>query len=217
LSSDSGAPTGLSKVRWTRTTVGGPNDLGGSVTPPMPELVGHAPLPNAGILYSSDSSSPCHGAILQCRLASLVPAPTSSNNIVVGLHWPTPSLIVQALRVPVLHAPSRRTTQTPPLFTRAWLDSHLHDLVVDLAAAPAEQLGVMGGDSSVRRPQGARRNDGIGNFSCARGLRDELNYWWAIVALALCFNISHQFGMLALSMWVGDIRINRSSVISERS
>ena len=28
----SGAPAGLSKVRWTRTTVGGPNDLGGSVT-----------------------------------------------------------------------------------------------------------------------------------------------------------------------------------------
>jgi hypothetical protein len=27
-----GAPAGLSEVRWTRTTVGGPNDLGGSVT-----------------------------------------------------------------------------------------------------------------------------------------------------------------------------------------
>jgi hypothetical protein len=26
------ASTGLSNVRWTRTTVGGPNDLGGSVT-----------------------------------------------------------------------------------------------------------------------------------------------------------------------------------------
>jgi hypothetical protein len=35
LSSDSGAPTGLSEVRWTRTTVGGPNDLGGSVTPSL--------------------------------------------------------------------------------------------------------------------------------------------------------------------------------------
>jgi hypothetical protein len=32
LSSNSGAPTGLFEVRWTRTTVGGPNDLGGSVT-----------------------------------------------------------------------------------------------------------------------------------------------------------------------------------------
>jgi hypothetical protein len=32
LSSDSGTPTGLSKVRWTRTTVGGPNDLGSSIT-----------------------------------------------------------------------------------------------------------------------------------------------------------------------------------------
>jgi hypothetical protein len=32
LSIDSGAPTGLSEVRWTRTTVGGPNYLGGSVT-----------------------------------------------------------------------------------------------------------------------------------------------------------------------------------------
>jgi hypothetical protein len=28
----SGAPAGLSEVRWTRTTVGGPNDLGDSVT-----------------------------------------------------------------------------------------------------------------------------------------------------------------------------------------
>jgi hypothetical protein len=28
----SGAPAGLSEVRWTTTTVGGPNDLGGSVT-----------------------------------------------------------------------------------------------------------------------------------------------------------------------------------------
>jgi hypothetical protein len=26
------ASTGLSEVRWTRTTIGGPNDLGGSVT-----------------------------------------------------------------------------------------------------------------------------------------------------------------------------------------
>jgi hypothetical protein len=33
LSSDYGASTGLSKVRCTRTTVGGPNDLGGPVTP----------------------------------------------------------------------------------------------------------------------------------------------------------------------------------------
>ena len=32
MSSSSGAPTGLSEVRWTRTTVGGPNYLGGSVT-----------------------------------------------------------------------------------------------------------------------------------------------------------------------------------------
>jgi hypothetical protein len=32
LSSNSGTSTGLSDVCWTRTTVGGPNDLGGSVT-----------------------------------------------------------------------------------------------------------------------------------------------------------------------------------------
>jgi hypothetical protein len=32
FSSNSGASTGLSEVRWTRTTVGGPNNLGGSVT-----------------------------------------------------------------------------------------------------------------------------------------------------------------------------------------
>jgi hypothetical protein len=31
LSSDSGTPAGLSEVCWTRTTVGGPNDLGSSV------------------------------------------------------------------------------------------------------------------------------------------------------------------------------------------
>ena len=31
MSSSLGAPTGLSDVRWTRTTVGGPNYLGGSV------------------------------------------------------------------------------------------------------------------------------------------------------------------------------------------
>jgi hypothetical protein len=37
LSSSSGAPTGLSEVRWTRTTVGGPNYLGGSVTPLVPD------------------------------------------------------------------------------------------------------------------------------------------------------------------------------------
>jgi hypothetical protein len=36
LSSDSGAPTGLSEVHWTRTTVGGPNYLGGSVTKILP-------------------------------------------------------------------------------------------------------------------------------------------------------------------------------------
>jgi hypothetical protein len=36
LSSSSGAPTGLSDVRWTRTTVGGPNYLGGSVTGVLP-------------------------------------------------------------------------------------------------------------------------------------------------------------------------------------
>jgi hypothetical protein len=32
LSSDLGVSARLSDVRWTRTTVGGPNDLGGSVT-----------------------------------------------------------------------------------------------------------------------------------------------------------------------------------------
>jgi hypothetical protein len=38
LSSSSGAPTGLSEVRWTRTTVGGPNYLGGSVTISIPVI-----------------------------------------------------------------------------------------------------------------------------------------------------------------------------------
>jgi hypothetical protein len=32
----SGAPTGLFEVRWTRTTISGPNDLGGSVTEFLP-------------------------------------------------------------------------------------------------------------------------------------------------------------------------------------
>jgi hypothetical protein len=31
LSSDSGTPAGLSEVRWTRTTVDGPNNLGGFI------------------------------------------------------------------------------------------------------------------------------------------------------------------------------------------
>jgi hypothetical protein len=35
LSSDSGTSIGLSDVCWTRTTIGGPNYLGGSVTKPM--------------------------------------------------------------------------------------------------------------------------------------------------------------------------------------
>jgi hypothetical protein len=38
LSSDSGTPIGLSDVCWTRTTVGGPNYLGGSVTACTPEV-----------------------------------------------------------------------------------------------------------------------------------------------------------------------------------
>jgi hypothetical protein len=42
LSIDSGAPTGLSEVHWTRTTVGGPNYLGGSVTQPIGATVGYA-------------------------------------------------------------------------------------------------------------------------------------------------------------------------------
>jgi hypothetical protein len=32
LVKSSGAPAGLSEICWTRTIVGGPNDLGGSVT-----------------------------------------------------------------------------------------------------------------------------------------------------------------------------------------
>jgi hypothetical protein len=35
----SGAPAGFSEVQWTRTTVGGPNDLGGSVTIPLLENI----------------------------------------------------------------------------------------------------------------------------------------------------------------------------------
>jgi hypothetical protein len=57
LSSDSGAPTGLSEVRWTRTTVGGPNDLGGSVTisaPPNGRLGGLLVGFNAGTFEITD-------------------------------------------------------------------------------------------------------------------------------------------------------------------
>jgi hypothetical protein len=72
-------------------------------------------------------------------------------------------------------APS--TTRTPSLSARARLYPHLRDLTDDLAFAPVEQLGVKGGDSSVRCSQGARRNGRIGNRSCARGLRVGLNYW----------------------------------------
>jgi hypothetical protein len=34
----SGAPAGLFEVRWTRTTIGGPNDLGGSITRRVSDL-----------------------------------------------------------------------------------------------------------------------------------------------------------------------------------
>jgi hypothetical protein len=57
----------------------------------------------------------------------------------------------------------------------------------------------------------ARRNGKIRNRSCARGLQDGLNYWWAVVALVFHFNISRQFDILALLMWAGDVRVNRSS------
>jgi hypothetical protein len=40
----SGASTGLSKVRWTRTIVGGPNNLGGSVTVAIPGMAGRGEL-----------------------------------------------------------------------------------------------------------------------------------------------------------------------------
>jgi hypothetical protein len=71
LSSSSGAPTGLSEVRWTRTTVGGPNYLGGSVTNcvltrprPRPQ-VKSLPRPTLG------SDRPCHGGyIIALPLAS---------------------------------------------------------------------------------------------------------------------------------------------------
>jgi hypothetical protein len=53
LSSDSEALTGLSKVRWTRTTVGGPNDLEGSVT-----LVIHSALQTCSV--GTWSSIPPH-------------------------------------------------------------------------------------------------------------------------------------------------------------
>jgi hypothetical protein len=46
----SGAPTGLSEVRWTKTTVGGPNDLGGSVT----ETVTWAPHVNGWVVWSGN-------------------------------------------------------------------------------------------------------------------------------------------------------------------
>jgi hypothetical protein len=45
----------------------------------------------------------------------------------------------------------------------------------------------------------ARHNGRIKNRSCARGLQDGLNYWWAIVTLAFRFNILHLFGLFALS------------------
>jgi hypothetical protein len=43
----SGAPEGLSEVRWTRTTVGGPNDLGGSVTHTSKDMKRHHIPPQA--------------------------------------------------------------------------------------------------------------------------------------------------------------------------
>jgi hypothetical protein len=56
LSSSSGSHTGLSEVRWTRTTVGGPNYLGGSVT----RTIGWpANWVERTMITSSSATSPC--------------------------------------------------------------------------------------------------------------------------------------------------------------
>jgi hypothetical protein len=74
LSSDSGAPAGLSEVRWTRTTVGGPNDLGGSVT---------------GLIFGNVSWSEYSSSYIECDLQKTwVPQISSlyQNPVVRNLH-----------------------------------------------------------------------------------------------------------------------------------
>jgi hypothetical protein len=44
-----GASTGLSEVRWTRTTVGGPNDLGGSITSRSVYILASTGLPGLSV------------------------------------------------------------------------------------------------------------------------------------------------------------------------
>jgi hypothetical protein len=56
LSSDLGTSTGLSDVYWTRTTVGGPNYLGGSVTIYIiPKSVDHGTIYKIRRGYSTNS------------------------------------------------------------------------------------------------------------------------------------------------------------------
>jgi hypothetical protein len=104
LSSDLGTSTGLSDVRWTRTTVGGPNYLGGSVTP------SHA-------VFGKSSIKESHLVNMRGRYfrdLSVVRAdegektcPTPEENEVVifrsflkaGLRFPLSSFIVEVLKI----------------------------------------------------------------------------------------------------------------------
>jgi hypothetical protein len=92
LSSSSGAPTGLSEVRWTRTTVGGPNYLGGSVTK-------QSHLDNMRGRYFRDMS------IVRVGGDNIVPAPEENEVIIyrsffkAGLRFPLSKFVVEVLKI----------------------------------------------------------------------------------------------------------------------
>jgi hypothetical protein len=95
-------PAGLSEVRWTRTTVGGPNDLGGSVTPSI-KLAGIASLS-------------CRAAVVPPRLctnALLCFAPPTLRRSLVKFTGVVPSCLHPASLALARSAKCRRS---PPLF-----------------------------------------------------------------------------------------------------
>jgi hypothetical protein len=83
LSSSSGAPTGLSDVRWTRTTVGGPNYLGGSVT--CGGARGRALARAEGVEHVEVSFFHCSNVSRDRKRANLAMNPTQTSSWHLGL------------------------------------------------------------------------------------------------------------------------------------
>jgi hypothetical protein len=80
----------LSEVRWTRTTIGGPNDLGGSITP-APEGV-RASSPSHTSMDVHTRSSPPHSDGLIVMHTSL----TSSEGVTLEVGVPDDKILISA-------------------------------------------------------------------------------------------------------------------------